>query len=72
MLCWSPPSILLRLAWHDAGTYDCRIQEWPQCGGANGSIIYEEEIRHGANAGLEKAVGYLKRFKEVSPFKFCY
>ena len=27
---------------------------WPACGGANGSIRFEPEINHGANAGLSK------------------
>lgn len=30
--------ILVRLAWHDAGTYDASVgdKQWPKCGGANG------------------------------------
>mmetsp|Transcript_1024 Transcript_1024/g.2442 ORF Transcript_1024/g.2442 Transcript_1024/m.2442 type:complete len:235 (+) Transcript_1024:130-834(+) len=59
--------ILLRLAWHDAGTYDKRVSEWPQCGGANGSIALSDEIKHEANAGLAKGVFYLKRFREKYP-----
>ena len=31
-----------------------QISEWPACGGANGSIRFEPEINHGANAGLSK------------------
>ena len=54
--------ILLRLAWHDAGTFDNTIGTWPQCGGANGSIRFDPEMDHGANAGLKKALGYLKQF----------
>ena len=46
--------IMVRLAWHDSGTYDKEISEWPACGGANGSIRFEPEINHGANAGLSK------------------
>lgn len=58
--------IIVRLAWHDSGTYDKSIplSQWPACGGANGSIIYEQELAHGANAGLEKAVRYLKPLKK--------
>uniref|UniRef100_A0A0E0MKA6 Plant heme peroxidase family profile domain-containing protein n=1 Tax=Oryza punctata TaxID=4537 RepID=A0A0E0MKA6_ORYPU len=28
----------VRLGWHDAGTYDKNITEWPKCGGANGLL----------------------------------
>ena len=35
--------------------------------GANGSIRFEPEINHGANAGLNKAVNYLKKFKKKYP-----
>mmetsp|Transcript_44845 Transcript_44845/g.114646 ORF Transcript_44845/g.114646 Transcript_44845/m.114646 type:complete len:332 (+) Transcript_44845:93-1088(+) len=59
--------ILLRLAWHDSGTYDKRVADWPRCGGANGSIIYDEEINHEANAGLAKAVKYLQPFHRRFP-----
>ncbi len=43
--------ILVRLAWHDSGTYDQRIKDWPQCGGANGAIRFDPEMNMGANAG---------------------
>ncbi|OLQ11138.1 putative L-ascorbate peroxidase 7, chloroplastic [Symbiodinium microadriaticum] len=43
--------ILIRLAWHDSGTYDQRIAEFPQRGGANGAIRFEPEMTMGANAG---------------------
>lgn len=57
--------ILVRLAWHDAGTYDATSKEtWPRRGGANGSIRFDVELAHGANAGLAKAVNYLKPIKE--------
>eukprot|EP01083_Nonionella_stella_P233907 823678_1 len=61
--------ILVRLAWHDAGTYDRTIgvNRFPLCGGANASIRFEKELSHGANAGLEKAINYLKPFKEKYP-----
>jgi L-ascorbate peroxidase len=39
------------LGWHDAGTYDKNITEWPKCGGANGSLRFEIELKHAANAG---------------------
>jgi L-ascorbate peroxidase len=41
----------VRLGWHDAGTYDRNIKEWPQRGGANGSLRFDVELKHGANAG---------------------
>lgn len=41
----------VRLGWHDAGTYNKNIEEWPQRGGANGSLRFEIELKHGANAG---------------------
>ncbi|KAE8656328.1 L-ascorbate peroxidase T [Hibiscus syriacus] len=30
--------ILVRLGWHDAGTYNKNVKEWPQRSGANGSL----------------------------------
>jgi L-ascorbate peroxidase len=59
--------ILVRLAWHDSGTYNKTISSWPQCGGANGSIRFEKELAHGANAGLAKAVNLLKPIKAKNP-----
>jgi L-ascorbate peroxidase len=47
--------LMVRLAWHDSGTYDKSISEWPRCGGAIGSIRFEPEITHGANAGKPNA-----------------
>jgi len=58
---------MVRLAWHDSGNYDKRISSWPECGGANASIVHEPEISYGANAGLTKAVGFLKPLKEKYP-----
>ncbi|CAL1158961.1 unnamed protein product [Cladocopium goreaui] len=60
--------ILVRLAWHDSGTYDQRIKEWPQCGGANGAIRFDPEMNMGANAGLDKARGYLQKIHEALGF----
>mmetsp|Transcript_2141 Transcript_2141/g.4930 ORF Transcript_2141/g.4930 Transcript_2141/m.4930 type:complete len:356 (+) Transcript_2141:88-1155(+) len=59
--------ILIRIAWHDSGTFDQRIKSWPECGGANGAIIHEPEMSFGANAGLTKARAYLKEFKDKYP-----
>lgn len=59
--------ILVRLAWHDSGTFDRTIKSFPQCGGANGSIRFARELKHGANAGLKKAINYLQPFKSKYP-----
>ncbi|KAL4565796.1 hypothetical protein LXL04_029902 [Taraxacum kok-saghyz] len=31
--------VMVRLGWHDAGTYNKNIEEWPQRGGANGRLV---------------------------------
>jgi len=60
--------ILVRLAWHDSGTYDKNVQgEWPKAGGAVGSIRFAPEINHGANAGLINALKLLEPIKETNP-----
>jgi len=59
--------IMVRLGWHDSGTYDKRKTEFPDMGGANGSIIYAPELNHGANNGLNKAVNFLKPFHKDYP-----
>ncbi|KAL0323330.1 UNVERIFIED_CONTAM: L-ascorbate peroxidase S, chloroplastic/mitochondrial [Sesamum angustifolium] len=56
--------ILVRLGWHDAGTYNKNIEEWPQRGGANGSLRFEVELKHGANAGLVNAIKLLQPIKD--------
>ncbi|AQK39606.1 L-ascorbate peroxidase S chloroplastic/mitochondrial [Zea mays] len=56
--------ILVRLGWHDAGTYDKNITEWPKCGGANGSLRFEVELKHGANAGLVNALKLIQPIKD--------
>ena len=45
------PLKTLRLAWHDACTYNKNIEEWPLRDGANGSLRFEIELKHAANAG---------------------
>ncbi|KAG8087721.1 hypothetical protein GUJ93_ZPchr0010g7604 [Zizania palustris] len=55
--------IMLRLAWHDAGTYDVNTKT----GGANGSIRYEEEYTHGSNAGLKIAIDLVEPIKAKNP-----
>ncbi|KAF5749038.1 L-ascorbate peroxidase S chloroplastic/mitochondrial-like isoform 2 [Tripterygium wilfordii] len=56
--------ILVRLGWHDAGTYNKNIEEWPQRGGANGSLRFEVELKHGANAGLVNALKVIQPIKD--------
>jgi len=61
--------ILVRLAWHDSGTYDNANagKPWPNAGGAIGSIRTDHEINAGANAGLAKALKYLEPIKNAVP-----
>ncbi|MCI04768.1 ascorbate peroxidase, partial [Trifolium medium] len=54
----------IRLGWHDAGTYNKNIEEFPQRGGANGSLRFEAELKHGANAGLVNALKLLQPIKD--------
>lgn len=58
--------IQVRLGWHDAGTYDKNIAEWPKCGGGNGSLRFEIELKHGANAGSSSPPSIICIF--VGPF----
>ncbi|KMT09584.1 hypothetical protein BVRB_6g130400 [Beta vulgaris subsp. vulgaris] len=55
--------IMLRLAWHDAGTYDAKTNS----GGPNGSIRNEHELRHNANNGLKIAVDLCEEVKAKHP-----
>ncbi|KAK9162288.1 hypothetical protein Syun_003190 [Stephania yunnanensis] len=59
--------IMVRLGWHDAGTYDKNIEEWSQRGGANGSLRFEIELKHAANAGLVNALKLLQPIKDKYP-----
>ncbi|XP_065881461.1 probable L-ascorbate peroxidase 6, chloroplastic/mitochondrial isoform X2 [Euphorbia lathyris] len=59
--------ILVRLGWHDAGTYNKNIQEWPKRGGANGSLRFEAELKHGANAGLPNGLKLIQPIKDKYP-----
>ncbi|KAL0396922.1 UNVERIFIED_CONTAM: L-ascorbate peroxidase 3 [Sesamum calycinum] len=51
--------IMLRLAWHDAGTYDAKTKT----GGPNGSIRNEAEYKHPANNGLKIAIDLCSRLE---------
>jgi L-ascorbate peroxidase len=55
--------IMLRLAWHDAGTYDVNTKT----GGANGSIRNDEELAHDANNGLKIAIDFCENVKSKLP-----
>ncbi|KIZ06814.1 hypothetical protein MNEG_1131 [Monoraphidium neglectum] len=60
--------ILIRLAWHDSGTFDENIkQAWPKPGGATASIRFNPEIGHGANAGLQAALDLVEPVKQKYP-----
>ncbi|KAI7725856.1 hypothetical protein M8C21_022279 [Ambrosia artemisiifolia] len=54
---------MLRLAWHDAGTYDAKTKT----GGPNGSIRNKEEYAHGANNGLKIAIDLCEEVKAKHP-----
>lgn len=55
--------IMLRLAWHDAGTYCAKTKT----GGPNASIRNDEECAHGANNGLKKAIDWCEEVKSKHP-----
>ena len=61
--------VMVRLAWHDSGTYDVNLKDepWPKAGGAIASIRFKPEIQHGANAGLANAVALLEPVKAAFP-----
>lgn len=48
---------LVRLAWHSSGTYDKMTRTG---GSGQGTIRFQEELAHGANAGLNQAVAWLE------------
>ncbi|XP_051139483.1 probable L-ascorbate peroxidase 4, peroxisomal [Andrographis paniculata] len=55
--------IMLRLAWHDAGTYDAKTKT----GGPNGSIRNEVEYMHAANNGIKIAIDLCEEIKLKHP-----
>jgi len=61
--------IVVRLAWHDAGTFNKANADkpFPDRGGANGSIRFDPELAHGANAGLGLALKLLEPVKKRHP-----
>lgn len=55
--------IMVRLAWHDAGTFN----KEDGTGGATSSIRLKPETDHAANAGLRKAIELLEPIKKEFP-----
>ncbi|CAA2972281.1 L-ascorbate peroxidase 2, cytosolic [Olea europaea subsp. europaea] len=55
--------IMLRLAWHSAGTFDVKTKT----GGPFGTIRNPNELAHEANNGLDIAVRLLEPIKEQFP-----
>ncbi|XP_052204593.1 L-ascorbate peroxidase, cytosolic [Diospyros lotus] len=55
--------LMLRLAWHSAGTFDVSTKT----GGPFGTIRHEAELAHGANNGLDIAVRLLQPIKDEFP-----
>ncbi|XP_065866272.1 L-ascorbate peroxidase, cytosolic [Euphorbia lathyris] len=55
--------LMLRLAWHSAGTYDVKTKT----GGPFGTMKHEAELAHGANNGLDIAVRLLEPIKQQFP-----
>lgn len=56
--------ICVRLAWHDAGTFDMNAKGgFPEQGGAIGSIVSEHEFSQGCNNGLRE--GWEKYLKPI-------
>ncbi|KDO73097.1 hypothetical protein CISIN_1g024615mg [Citrus sinensis] len=55
--------LMLRIAWHSAGTYDVKTKT----GGPFGTMRLAAEQAHSANNGLDIAVRLLEPFKEQFP-----
>ena len=60
---------LVRLAWHSSGTYSKITKDG---GSYKGTIRFDEELSHGANAGLKMAVNWLEPiYKKVFRSHAC-
>ncbi|KAI4386030.1 hypothetical protein MLD38_004002 [Melastoma candidum] len=55
--------IMLRIAWHSAGTYDVQSKT----GGPFGTMKHSSELAHDANSGLDIAVRLLQPIKDQFP-----
>ena len=63
---------LVRLAWHSSGTYD----KMTKTGGSEkGTIRFEQELKHGANGGLDSAIAWLeplyKKYNKASDLSYA-
>lgn len=56
-----------RIEWKVVFVQSIGKDAWPKCGGANGSIRFDPEILHGANAGLKHALILLEPIKAQFP-----
>ena len=63
---------LVRLAWHSSGTYDKMKKDG---GSQKGTIRFIEELKHGANAGLDLAIAWLeptyKKFNKATDLSYA-
>lgn len=57
--------VLLRLAWHTSGTYDKTTKDGGSC---KGTMRFEPESKHDANAGLNVAREKLEKIKQQFPW----
>merc|ERR1719506_683197 len=55
---------MVRLAWHSSGTYDKIAKNG---GSQGGTIRFKEELAHGGNAGLDKAVAKMEPIHKKHP-----
>ncbi|ESQ36109.1 hypothetical protein EUTSA_v10008402mg [Eutrema salsugineum] len=55
--------IMVRLAWHSAGTFDCASRT----GGPFGTMRFDAEQAHGANSGIHVALRFLEPIREQFP-----
>eukprot|EP00252_Welwitschia_mirabilis_P013509 TRINITY_DN2970_c0_g1_i1.p1 TRINITY_DN2970_c0_g1~~TRINITY_DN2970_c0_g1_i1.p1 ORF type:complete len:252 (-),score=34.66 TRINITY_DN2970_c0_g1_i1:347-1102(-) len=55
--------IMVRIAWHSAGTFDVKSRT----GGPFGTMRFAGELAHGANSGLDIAVRLLQPIKDQFP-----
>jgi hypothetical protein len=53
--------------WQHLCVQDVGSSKWPNCGGANGSIRFDPELRHAANGGLSVALALLESMSEKYP-----
>jgi len=56
--------VFIRLAWHASGTYDKDSNTGGSC---RGTMRFNPEINHGANAGLHIAIAKLEKIKQKFP-----